>query len=227
MDASSVLLIKACEPVGGLEVELEATSRMTALWGSGNTFEPLFCLRSWLIPVPTLLLQGKKKNLVSIWHSPALPVVFLFFWALLLRLLNHVWASFTIHISHSRDNVYTPADFFMLSLFFFLVYFFIEGWLLYRILLFSVIPQHESAIGIHISPPFWNSLPSPSILPLYIDIEPLFEFPGPYNKFPLAIYFIYGNISFNVTLSIHLTLSSQLLMATSSISLFFKTVYFS
>ena len=31
VDASSVLLIKACEPVGGLEVELEATSRMTAL----------------------------------------------------------------------------------------------------------------------------------------------------------------------------------------------------
>ena len=34
--------------------------------------------------------------------------------------------------------------------------------LLYRILLFSVKPQHESAIGIHISAPFWSSLPSPS-----------------------------------------------------------------
>ena len=34
--------------------------------------------------------------------------------------------------------------------------------LLYRILLFSVKPQHESAIGMHISPPFWTSLPSPS-----------------------------------------------------------------
>ena len=32
------------------------------------------------------------------------------------------------------------------SLFFFLIYFFIEGYLLYRILLFSVKPQHESAI---------------------------------------------------------------------------------
>jgi len=31
VDASSMLLIEACEPVGGLEVELEATSRMTAL----------------------------------------------------------------------------------------------------------------------------------------------------------------------------------------------------
>ena len=34
--------------------------------------------------------------------------------------------------------------------------------LLYRILWFSVKLQHESAIGIHISPPFWNSFPSPS-----------------------------------------------------------------
>ena len=37
--------------------------------------------------------------------------------------------------------------------------FFIEEQLLYRIL-FSVIPQHESTIGIFISPPFWTSLPS-------------------------------------------------------------------
>ena len=32
--------------------------------------------------------------------------------------------------------------------------------IIYRILLF-VKPQHESAIGIHISLPFWTSLPSP------------------------------------------------------------------
>ena len=38
----------------------------------------------------------------------------------------------------------------------------VEGSLLYRILLFSVKPQHESAISIHISPPFQNSLPPPS-----------------------------------------------------------------
>ena len=31
--------------------------------------------------------------------------------------------------------------------------------MLYRILLFSVKPQHESAISIHISPPLWTSLP--------------------------------------------------------------------
>ena len=38
----------------------------------------------------------------------------------------------------------------------------IEVKLLCRILLFSIKPQHESAIGIHISPPFWTSLPCPS-----------------------------------------------------------------
>ena len=49
----------------------------------------------------------------------------------------------------------------------------------------------------------------------------LFEFPEPYSKFPLAIYFTYGNVSFHVTLSIHLTLSSPLPM---SISLFSMSV---
>ena len=34
--------------------------------------------------------------------------------------------------------------------------------MLYRILLFSIKFQHESAIGIHMSPPSWASLPSPS-----------------------------------------------------------------
>ena len=49
----------------------------------------------------------------------------------------------------------------LLNISLFLIYFFIEGYLLYRIVLFSVKP-HESAIGIHISPPFWTSLLSPS-----------------------------------------------------------------
>ena len=37
---------------------------------------------------------------------------------------------------------------------FFFNLFFIEGQLLYRILLLSVTPQRESAIGTHVSPPF-------------------------------------------------------------------------
>ena len=57
------------------------------------------------------------------------------------------------------------------------------------------------------------SLPTP---PLYVGTEPLSELPETYVKFPLAIYFTYGNISFHVILSIHLTLSSPLM----SISLF-------
>ena len=38
-------------------------------------------------------------------------------------------------------------------IFLFLIYFFIEGLFLYRLLLFSVKPQHESARGIYISLP--------------------------------------------------------------------------
>ena len=71
--------------------------------------------------------------------------------------------------------------------------------------------------------PFPFNLPPTSlpIPPLQIDTEPLFEFPEPYSKFPLAIYFTYDNISFHVTLSIHLTLSSPLPM---SINLFSMSV---
>ena len=51
------------------------------------------------------------------------------------------------------------------------IYFLIEGWLLYRISLFSVNYQHESAIDIHMSPPSWTSLlpPSPTSLGCYKD----------------------------------------------------------
>ena len=44
----------------------------------------------------------------------------------------------------------------------FIYLFFTEALLLYRILLFSVKPQHESAIGTHLSPPFYSlQLPCP------------------------------------------------------------------
>ena len=58
------------------------------------------------------------------------------------------------------------------------------------------------------------------ILPFQVDTEPLFEFPEPFSKFPLAIYFTYRNVSFHVTLSIHLTLSPLPM----SISLFSMSV---
>ena len=44
--------------------------------------------------------------------------------------------------------------------------------------MFSVRSQHESAIGVHISPPFWTSLPSPCP----IGWEPLLEFPEPIQE---------------------------------------------
>ena len=43
-----------------------------------------------------------------------------------------------------------------------LVYFFIYRRIIALQKFVSVKPQHESAIGIHISPPFWTSLPSPA-----------------------------------------------------------------
>ena len=107
---------------------------------------------------------------------------------------------------------------------YFNLFIFIEGELLYRILLFSVKPQHESAIGIHMSPSHLKlppiSRPSP---PLEVDTEPLFEFPEPFSKFPLAIYFTYVCVSFHVTLSIHLTLSSPLPMSITRIRVYLLT----
>ena len=62
-------------------------------------------------------------------------------------------------LSFSLGTVSNPYIFF---LFLKLINFFIEGYLLYGILVFAVKPQQKSAIGIHISPPSWTSLPSPS-----------------------------------------------------------------
>ena len=53
-------------------------------------------------------------------------------------------------------------------------------------------PRHESATGIHISPPFEPPSHLSTIPPLQDDTELLFEFPEPHSKFPLAIYFTYG-----------------------------------
>ena len=68
-----------------------------------------------------------------------------------------------------------------------------------------------------------NLLPiSLPISPLWVDTETPFEFPKPYSKFLLPIYFTYGNTSFHVILSIHLTLSSPLPI---SISLFSMSLH--
>ena len=88
--------------------------------------------------------------------------------------------------------------------------------MLFKILLFTVKYQHESAIGIHEPPSHLPPHPTP---PGWYRAS---EFPETYSKFPLAIYFIYGNVSFHVTLSIHLTLSSPLpTIKQSPLSLFY------
>ena len=96
----------------------------------------------------------------------------------------------------------------------------IEGYLLYRISLFSVKPQNESAIGIHISLPFWTSFPSTSPSHPSRLLQSPHLFPEPHSKFPLAIYFTYGNVSFPIAVSIHLTLSSSLPMSLSLFSMY-------
>ena len=85
--------------------------------------------------------------------------------------------------------------------------------LLYRILLFSVKYQHESAIGVHMSPPSWTFLPSPSAShPSSWYRAPVWV-PWDNNKFPLAINFTYGNVSFYSTKH---TISHQTLTFTDS-----------
>ena len=52
----------------------------------------------------------------------------------------------------------------------------------------------HTAIGIHVFPPSWVSLPCPTPShPSRLSQSTRFELPVSYSKFPLAIYFIYGN----------------------------------
>ena len=74
--------------------------------------------------------------------------------------------------------------------------------------------QHESAMGIHMSPPSWISHPSLSPSHPSRLLEPRFEFPESYSKFPLALYFTYGNVSFHVQFSTVQLLSCVLLFVT-------------
>ena len=130
------------------------------------------------------------------------------------------WSDSVMH-THTHTYIYIQVIFHskLLQAILKFYLFFLEGKLLYKILLFSVKPQHESAFWMnqHESllklPPI--SLPIP---PLWVDTEPLFEFPEPHR---LALCFTYGNVSFHGTLSIHLTLSSLLPV---SISLFSMSV---
>ena len=75
------------------------------------------------------------------------------------------WSTLTSYFNRKGLVLYTIFH----AMSFFFKLFFIEGYLLYRLLLFSVKSQHELAIGIHISHLFWNSFPScppPHTMPL-------------------------------------------------------------
>ena len=79
--------------------------------------------------------------------------------------------------------------------------------MLYRILLFSVKHQPESAIGIHMSLPSWSFLPSPAPShPSRLIQRPcLSSLRHTANFLWLSIL---HTVSFHVTLSLHLALSS-------------------
>ena len=75
--------------------------------------------------------------------------------------------------------------------------------MLYNIVFISAIHQHESAIGICMSPLHWTSLPPPipsSLCRLLHVTEPWFEFLESHSKL-LAIYFAYGSVYVSLLLS--------------------------
>ena len=55
------------------------------------------------------------------------------------------------------------------------------------------------------SPPSYNSLLLPSPSHPWVVIEPWCEFPESYSKFPLAVYFTYGNVYVSMLLSPFIT----------------------
>ena len=88
--------------------------------------------------------------------------------------------------------------------YYFLKFFFIFNWRI-TALQYCVgfaINQHESTIGIHMSPPSWTCLPSPPTShPSRLSQNTGFELPVSYSKLLLLIYFTYGNVYISVLLS--------------------------
>ena len=119
---------------------------------------------------------------------------------------NNPWSSFP---------VIPPLAFFFSNLYFY--------WRIIALQNFVVFCQTSTWISHRYTyiPSLLNLPPTSLPIPLLcVDTEPLFEFPKPYRKFPLPIYFTYGNLSFQITLSIYLTLSSPLPMSISLFSMF-------
>ena len=102
-------------------------------------------------------------------------------------------------------------------------------------MLVSAIHQHESAIGVHMSPPSWTSLPPPTPShPSRLSQSTGFELPESHRKFPLAVCSTYGNVYVSVLLSqrippspsstvLYVSISFAALQLSSSVTLPFKS----
>ena len=78
-------------------------------------------------------------------------------------------------------------------------------------MLVSVVHQHESAISIYVCPLSLEPSSHP-IAPLQVVTEHQFELPASNSKFPLAIYFTYGNVYVFLLLSQFIDRSHPLLL---------------
>ena len=86
---------------------------------------------------------------------------------------------------------------FIIRIFFFLIYFLLKYNCFTEFCCFlSNLDMNQPSVYIYPRP-----FQPPSHLPPHStpQKEPLFEFPEPHSKFPLAIYFTYGNVGFHVT----------------------------
>ena len=137
-----------------------------------------------------------------------------FHWHFFYVFLNFLFNFFLWSTGYLAGNCLTSIylDFFFL----------IEGYLLYRILLFSVIYQQESAIDTPMSPPSWISLLSSSQSHLSI----LLQSPCVSSLSHMANFhwlsIVHMLLCFHVSLSIYLTLS---LLPSSCVHLFSKSVF--
>ena len=109
--------------------------------------------------------------------------------------LQEPWDKHPSSCSQSRGEMMLWNESIFKRYIYIYILFLIGGWLLYNIALFSAMYQHESAIGLCMSPSSWASLPSPTPShPSGLSQSSGFELPASYSKFPLALYFKYGDI---------------------------------